>query len=66
MTSLIISGVIIILLIAVIWLALRSGRQSAQKDAAEDNADVKDKQLRAALERPDKLSLIERLKRGKF
>ena len=66
MTSLIISGIVIVLLAVVILLALRTGRQAAEKDAAENNADVKDKQLRAALERPDKAGVIERLKRGKF
>lgn len=66
MTSLIISGVIIVLLIAVIWLALRTGRQSAQKEAAEKGVKVKDEQIKAALERPDRDSLIDKLRRGKF
>lgn len=66
MTSLIISGIVIVLLSAVILLALRTGRQAAEKDAVENNSDIKDKQLKAALERPDKAGVIERLKRGKF
>ena len=66
MLGLYVSGIVIVLLIAMIWLALRSGRQAAEKDAAEKGAKVKDEQLKAALERPDKRGVIERLRDGKF
>ena len=66
MTSLYLFGVILAIIAVVVWIALRTGRTAAQKDIAEKNAEIKDRQLEAALDKPDKSRLIDRLRNGKF
>ncbi len=66
MISLYLSGFIILILCVVVWLAMRTGRSDVKKDMAEKNAEIKDKQLEAALNPPDKRTVIDRLRDGKF
>ena len=66
MTWLLISGAFLALLGVVVFMARRSGRTAVEKEVLEKNADIKEKQLEAALDKPSKSELIERLKKGRF
>ena len=66
MTSLYLVGVILAVVAVAVWLAMRTGRQAAEKAVVEKNAEIRDKQLEAALDRPDKPKLVDRLRDGKF
>lgn len=51
------------LVAALVLLAWATGRQGARRDEAENNADIKDKQLEAANQRPrTKRELADRLR----
>ena len=66
MTEFYLIGILLVVLAAFGWFAIRHGRQSAQKDVAEADLSIKEKQVEAAMDRPDKPGLVERLRRGKF
>jgi len=52
------------LVAALTGLAWATGRQGARKDEAKKSADIKDKQLEVAADRPDKRELVDRLRNG--
>ena len=66
MTSLYLIGIILAVVAVAVWLAMRTGRQAAEKKAVEINAKVKDELIKAALDKPDKPKLVDRLRDGKF
>ena len=67
MTTWLVIGVAFAALLGVVvFMARRSGRLAAEKAQAETSLKVKDKQIEAALDRPDRSELADRLRDGKF
>lgn len=59
-------GVIVGLVVGIAFLAWFAGRSGIRKEVAEDNAKIKAKQLDAALDKPSKSELADKLRSGKL
>lgn len=66
-TGLLVALAIVALVAGAIWAAKRWGGAAARRDIERKRAEVKDEQLRAAVDAPrDTGDLVERLRRGGF
>lgn len=63
---LIVGLLIFLLLGCLVWAAYRLGGANLQKDQAQSDAKVKDAQAQVAVNRPDKPSVVNKLRSGKF